>query len=66
MLLWAQIRDRYRYRPFINFITSCCAIVGGVLTSLGIVNRLLGWVFCSICGRGGDQLSPKANRGTVQ
>ena len=60
------IRDKFRYKPMIEFVTSCCAIVGGVLTSLGLVNRLIGWVVGCFCGSASDQLSPKASRGAVQ
>lgn len=61
------IRDKFRYKPMLEFVTSCCAIVGGVLTSLGLVNRVLSWMFTSLCcAGGGDQLSPKLNRAAVQ
>lgn len=41
------VRTRETRRPLIRFVTSVCAIVGGILSTMGIVDKLVLWLLDS-------------------
>lgn len=45
------VRTRETRRPMLGFLTSMCAIVGGVLSTMGIVDKLVLWLL-SFSGTG--------------
>eukprot|EP01043_Picozoa_sp_COSAG02_P055107 COSAG02_NODE_6342_length_3637_cov_6.472583_3_plen_65_part_00 len=41
------VRTRETQRPLIRFVTSVCAIVGGILSTMGVVDKLVLWLLDS-------------------
>jgi hypothetical protein len=62
------VRTRETRRPLIRFVTSVCAIVGGILSTMGIVDKIVLWLlgFTSIVTPATRLLPSKFKPGVAQ